>query len=111
MPDFVPVSQQPKVTKIDIDKVLSVYSGRPGCACGCRGNYFYQADPKLRAAASTRRGYTVTDDEVRSKKALGRIINNMLATGQARLEGDHVWAETETRLYIVELATKVPAVG
>lgn len=29
----------PIVTKIDIAKVKSVYSGRPGCQCGCRGNY------------------------------------------------------------------------
>ena len=29
----------PIVTKIDIAKVTSVYSGRPGCQCGCKGNY------------------------------------------------------------------------
>lgn len=25
---------------IDISKVSEVYSGRPGCACGCRGKYY-----------------------------------------------------------------------
>lgn len=29
----------PIVKKIDITKVKKVYSGRPGCQCGCRGNY------------------------------------------------------------------------
>lgn len=29
----------PIVTKIDVAKVKQVYSGRPGCQCGCRGNY------------------------------------------------------------------------
>jgi len=24
---------------ISIDQIVRVYSGRPGCACGCRGNY------------------------------------------------------------------------
>jgi hypothetical protein len=24
---------------VDASKVVKVYSGRPGCACGCRGNY------------------------------------------------------------------------
>ena len=29
----------PIVTKVDIAKVKRVYSGRPGCQCGCRGSY------------------------------------------------------------------------
>lgn len=28
-----------RVTKIDISRVAQVYSGRPGCQCGCKGNY------------------------------------------------------------------------
>lgn len=26
---------------LNVDKVKSVYSGRKGCACGCRGKYSY----------------------------------------------------------------------
>jgi hypothetical protein len=27
-----------------IEKVVRVYSGRPGCACGCRGKYWPKSD-------------------------------------------------------------------
>ena len=29
-----------RVSKIDPDTVTRVYSGRPGCGCGCRGKYY-----------------------------------------------------------------------
>lgn len=50
---------------IQQDDVLSVYSGKPGCACGCRGKYSYAS--KLVAEASKNRGYKVTPDEVSDK--------------------------------------------
>jgi hypothetical protein len=28
------------ITQIGPTEVVRVYSGRPGCACGCRGKYF-----------------------------------------------------------------------
>ena len=30
---------------IDVTKVGEVYSGRPGCACGCRGKYYHSSTP------------------------------------------------------------------
>ena len=27
-------------TKIELSRVTRVYSGRPGCMCGCRGKYY-----------------------------------------------------------------------
>jgi nitrogenase subunit NifH len=29
----------PAIVNIDKSRVVRVYSGRPGCGCGCRGNY------------------------------------------------------------------------
>lgn len=42
--------------------VLKAYSGKPGCACGCLGKYYYQ---KATQELGTKdRGYKVDDDEV-----------------------------------------------
>ena len=30
-------------TQINRDAIVKVYSGRPGCGCGCRGRYFEDA--------------------------------------------------------------------
>lgn len=29
--------------KVDTADIVKVYSGKPGCACGCKGNYFEDA--------------------------------------------------------------------
>lgn len=29
-------------------KVTQVYSGRPGCACGCRGTYYEEGSPSFK---------------------------------------------------------------
>lgn len=44
-------------------EIRCAYSGRPGCACGCNGTYYYTKAHQ--AEQSTRRGYTVEDAEVR----------------------------------------------
>jgi hypothetical protein len=46
--------------------VQGVYSGKPGCACGCKGNYRYHSTQVQ--AATKRRGYEVTPDEVNDKQ-------------------------------------------
>lgn len=61
---------------VDREQVRRVYSGRPGCACGCRGHY--STDPA-----------TIT-----------RIVNALNALGAKMDEsGEFAWAETETRAY------------
>lgn len=44
------------------EDILSVYSGRPGCACGCRGIHRY--NPAYPAEGSKNRGYKVEPDEM-----------------------------------------------
>ncbi len=52
--------------KFDFAKVTSVYSGRHGCACGCRGKHSYSA-AFVAAHPDGKRGYKVTPDEVNDK--------------------------------------------
>ena len=56
----------PIVTKIDIAKVKKVYSGRPGCQCGCRGNY--STKPAI----------------------IKRVINNMFRRAKEACEGVYI---------------------
>lgn len=59
---------------IDVSKVRSVYSGRPGCACGCRGTYKHAA--AHRASAQAHQGYPIADDEV-SDRSVTLIVNKI----------------------------------
>lgn len=63
----------PIVTKIDIAKVTSAYSGRPGCQCGCMGNY--------------------TDKPASIK----RIVNNMFR--KAKEAGEQVYIDSNGIVY------------
>ena len=70
----------------NISHVKSVYSGRPGCCCGCRGKHI----------------------DVGSKRSVARILANMeraLECPDAQLEvnSEYVSVETETRLYVAYL--------
>lgn len=46
-----------EVSKAD---VMEVYSGRPGCACGCQGKY--SVNPAHKALADAKRGYVLDDN-------------------------------------------------
>ena len=43
---------EPTVTKIDLDRVVKVYSGKIGCACGCSGKYAYASTAAIEADGS-----------------------------------------------------------
>lgn len=60
--------------------VERVYSGKPGCCCGCRGTYYYSTtvDP---VAAGARRGYPVTPDEF-NDRMVSRILNTITKNRQ-----------------------------
>lgn len=70
---------------VDRTQVEGVYSGKPGCACGCRGNY--SENPA-----------TIT-----------RIVNRINALGANWYEDDdtRAWAHNEdgTRIYIAYLTS------
>jgi len=81
--------------------IRSVYAGRLGCACGCRGKH--SINPAHRAEAERARGYAVTDDEC-SERDVRRVLALVQAPGatvEACDDGQWFSVETETRLYIV----------
>lgn len=54
--------------------VVRVYSGKPGCMCGCNGKYFYPSTVDQEAATKVR-GYSV-DDEI-SDSQVTRVVNKI----------------------------------
>lgn len=83
-------------------KVLSVYSGRPGCCCGCRGKHTYH--PLTRETGGIVRGYEVGEDEcsARGVKTILRKMEEFQKAGLALDEGgSYVAYETPTRLYVI----------
>ncbi|MCK9569119.1 hypothetical protein M0R72_09270 [Candidatus Pacearchaeota archaeon] len=51
-----------KIKSIKVEKVMSVYSGRPGCCCGCRGKH---TDASWAPVKHEERGRKVNDRTVR----------------------------------------------
>lgn len=69
--------------------VLSVYTGKAGCMCGCNGNHRY--NPDHRAEASKDRGYEVSEDECSSRSVslvLNKFKKDMFAV--AGLDEGHI---------------------
>ena len=61
------------------DQIRRVYSGKPGCGCGCRGKYF--TDPK---------------NIKRVLKAMKQLINNSKQVG---VKDGIAFVETDSRYY------------
>lgn len=87
---------------LTIDHVRSVYSGKLGCACGCRGKHSY--NPAHTDEASADRGYPVTSDEC-SERSVANVLKAVQQANGVEIadDGSHASFETETRLYIVYL--------
>lgn len=62
----------------DVSKVTSVYSGRKGCACGCRGKYTYAS--KYR---DERPSYVTGDEWINDQtiRMMTKKIENLIRTG------------------------------
>jgi hypothetical protein len=90
---------------IDIEKVISAYSGRQGCMCGCRGKYYYAK--KSQEEAGNNRGYDVFDKEVNDGmvKRIANFINeNRSKFAELDFHSDYIYAElSENRCYCVYL--------
>ena len=98
-----PVGLEIKMTLEDLtlDMIVSAYSGRPGCACGCRGKWRYTS--AHRAAAGKLRGFPIDEEEV-SDRGTARILSNARKAGAAVFEyweaSGTLSVETSDRLYI-----------
>jgi hypothetical protein len=93
-----------KVTRLNVEHVASVYSGRNGkCCCGCAGKHSYAS--RHRFWASSNRGYAVDSNEV-SDRSVKTIVNKMMKAGNMKLSrsGDHVYTVVDNRLYVAYFA-------
>lgn len=72
---------------ITSDMITRVYSGRPGCMCGCLGSYW--TNPKFKDASSS----------VCDTRQVSRILNRILKDPRAVLQDGYI-------LYISNLVSK-----
>ena len=103
--------------KFKFENVLSVYSGKKGCACGCNGKYSYSSHGQKESGES--RGYSVDDNEVSDRSVkiiMGKFQkvadeNNIIVHDNERfiagqvfyLENGLFTFDTDTRTYIMKL--------
>lgn len=84
--------------KILIENIMNVYSGKPGCACGCRGKYYSASQYK--AIADKDRGYD--DKEKPSDMMVKKVVNliNLATVEQIEfVTEEYVSVEIEGRSY------------
>ncbi len=94
------------IAAISVSDVSSVYSGKPGCCCGCNGNHRYNSAHV--DSASKNRGCAVTADEVsdrKVKKVLGIIQQNAAKVAEnfvadaAQGVTNNFWVELPTGVF------------
>lgn len=87
---------------LTVENVSLVYSGKPGCACGCLGKYYYPTTADLKAAGAER-GYEIDRDEV--SDAMVKKVVRLINESGALIHEDCKWAETEIngRVYVAYL--------
>lgn len=81
-----------------LPNITAVYSGKPGCMCGCNGKYSYASAHV--DYSSKDRGYAVTDDEVndRSVKILAKKV---LTNPNTQFEDGYAFLDEENRSRVV----------
>lgn len=92
--------------KIDRSKVLMVYTGKPGCMCGCGGKYRYTKASALFAKAH--RGYEATAEEI-NESTVTRVLNKM-ATYQSVDVSEIYGKNGDSLIYCVDDGAKRLAV-
>jgi hypothetical protein len=67
------------MTQFNVEKVMRVYSGKPGCACGCNG--IYRTNPQYIEEAGKDRGYPIQADELNMTqvKKITKLFNENIA--------------------------------
>lgn len=95
------------ISSITPDMVLSVYSGRPGCMCGCLGNHRY--NPAFKDEAGKDRGYAV-DDEDCSTRSISITLNKLKRLG-AELQDGYIIHFRDERHQYAAYVRQVHALG
>jgi len=100
------VEKRAHAKRIDVNAVGRVYSGRPGCMCGCKGTY--KVAPRYLDWANKDRGYPYTDEDGDiSMRSVTRIVNKMNQYPELLEwadDGQYAFLELETRVYCAYFA-------
>jgi len=84
------------IQDVTFEQVEATYSGRHGCACGCRGNWWYSSNVKKLESYNT-----VNDRQV--KRDLAKFKKNAHLVEFDDQYKEIFSFETENRLYILRL--------
>ena len=69
--------------------VQKVYSGKPGCMCGCRGKYSYAT------------GCTESQYDVVNERSVKILFNKVMNHPERKIEDGVAYVETDTRNLVV----------
>lgn len=95
----------PQIITIDVNKVSSVYVGKPHmCMCGCAGVYYYTSQNK--DWSSKNRGYALDEDDINDAKVI-RVIQKFVKDPQIADNIDNyiftkVIGKTQYTIYMVK---------
>lgn len=83
-----------------LEDVVSVYTGKPGCMCGCLGTYSYASQHK--DYASNDRGYKIDESEINDRKIKLMFNKFMKNISQIKEQDGYIYyIETETRNNVI----------
>ena len=85
----------PKIQDVEPEQLMKVYSGKPGCGCGCRG--IYRINPAMVEAATKERGYEYSEEEINFT-----TVKRVLKTMQARADEVKVDTGEDMVIYAIE---------
>lgn len=87
------------VNALSMDNVVSVYTGRPGCCCGCRGNHRHNT--KFQTGDRVQ-SYSVFNDRQCRKviKMLKTWVMLDELLGMFDVQNDYIAFQTESHLYV-----------
>jgi len=83
-------------------QIVRVYSGKPGCMCGCRGRYWPKGEPDEEGFLK------IPVDDRQIRRILGIIQQNAASHG-ADIDEMCLWFENETKNYVAYLAQPASA--
>lgn len=95
------------ISEVKVEEVIKVYSGKPGCGCGCMGNY--RVNPQHFELAGKIRGYEYEANEANLTQVKKVLLNVHKAFEQPAManfvSSEHLKSYTTTEGF------EVPAVN
>ena len=108
-------------TEITLENVQSVYSGKPGCACGCLGKHTYPQSARGRGKEI--RGYDIGEDEISDRtvkilfnKVFGGKYGEPKGNGKLTKDGWVAWSslqeaiDGDEKIFFIETDTNIKVI-